>query len=165
MTFDGGVVYQGGFNEGKFHGSATITFPNASRFLTEWHLNVLQTAAFFFADGLAYPVLTAPNSTPPSAWSFCTDADRRFASELTRGISLAPLGESQLTDKPGRSLPYQFYDVGDGYLDPTTGTVWGWEGRTQIRQADEVEVEWAKTKCRIGRDEQFTHNSTPPPES
>ena len=153
------MVYRGGFYEGMLHGSGLLIFPNSSHFTTQWHLNRLLSASYFFPDALAYPTLTSPTSTPPSAWAYCTDADRRFASELTRGIALAPLGESQLTPHPDRSLPFDCFDVGDGYLDPTTATVWTWQGRTQLRQADPAEVEWAQAKCRVGRDERFTHQT------
>ena len=139
------------------HGSGLIIFSNSSHFTTQWHLNSLLSASYFFPDALAYPTLTSPFSTTPSSWSFCTDADRRFATELTRGIQLAPLGESQLTPHPDRALPFDCYDVGDGYLDPATAEVWAWDGRALVRQADPVEVQWAQAKCRVGRDESFTH--------
>ena len=144
----------------RFHGSAVLKWPGGCRFNSEWHLNSLQSASFLFADGLPYPATTPSSPASPLAWAYCTDADRRFASELQHGIVLAPLGQSRLCDGRlgSRPLPFDCYDVGDGYLDVESAAVWDWESRgVKVRDAEKVEVEWAKRKCRIGRDDRLRH--------
>ena len=145
----------------RFHGNGLITFPNGCRFISTWQLNQLASATLHFPDELTAPTLTSlpsnqPTPSPLASWTYCTDADRRFHTEHTYGLVLASSGRGRLVDGSMRPLPLGCYDVGDGWVGEEGGRVRGWEGRADVRECSEVELEWAKQKCRIGRDVAYT---------
>ena len=147
----------------RFHGNGLICFPNGCRFNSTWHLNQLTSATLHFADGLTAPTLTslpsastASTASPLATWTYCTDADRRFHTEHTYGLVLAGSGKGRLVDGSMRPLPLGCYDVGDGWVGVEGARVRGWEGRADVRECTEVELQWAMQKCRIGRDATYT---------
>ena len=147
----------------RFHGNGTVTFPNGCHFTTTWHLNSLTTATLHFPDDLTAPTLTNPSPSTNttallSAWPYCTDADRRYHAELCHGLLLARSGHARLVDglEGSRPLPLGCWDVGDGWVGAEGGRVRGWEGRPDVRVCSEVEAEWARSKCRVGRDPKYT---------
>ena len=97
---------------------------------------------YTFADGLQYE---------EAGWSYCREGDRRFYRERKAGIP--PAGASMLSDK-GKAprIPAGTFDVGDGYLEPSTAKVHAYDDGTVVREAKEGEVEWALRTCRVGAD-------------
>jgi len=138
-AFSNGSEYRGGFTEGRFDGAGTLFFPNGGKFVAHWKLGKLVKGSYYYADGLQYEV---------DEWSYCTDADRRFWSEIQNGIRL---GDSpQLTDAASAPLiPYGTYDLGDGYFDPVQGKIFDYKGAVK-RVASKEESKWAVEKCRVG---------------
>lgn len=118
---------------------------------------------FEFSDGLQYP---ANNEQ----WHYCSDADRRFYSEHLNGLALAISGAAQLTNALlTPSIPYNCYDVGDGYLyindgssdEPNFATaVYEFASGLRLRDTNDWEVDWAQRKCRVGDNPVYTHRAT-----
>lgn len=75
--FPSGVKYKGNFREGMFHGAGELHFKNGDRFVGVWKDGKLQSGVYKFEDDLEYK---------PENWTYCTDADRRFWSEIQQGI-------------------------------------------------------------------------------
>ncbi|EUB63779.1 MORN repeat-containing protein [Echinococcus granulosus] len=61
-------------------------------------------------------------------------------------------GAENLADGPKRGIPDGYYDIGDGFYDPQTRTVYDYKMRF-LRNADVAEHEWAITHGRKGWDE------------
>lgn len=137
--FSNGTVYQGSHFEGMFDGEGTLSFPKGGKFVATWKMGKLVKGEYFYDDELEYM---------PEKWKYCTDADRRFWTEIQNGINLEDT--PQLTDQePPMWIPEAAYDVGDGYFDPRDGQAYNYEGQF-MRVPSVEEAIWASHKCRIG---------------
>ncbi|RDD43419.1 MORN repeat-containing protein 5 [Trichoplax sp. H2] len=174
-SFPTGTKYVGEMKDGVFHGEGTLYFTTGSRYTATW-INgiavncgtVLHTAAslkslavtcainkeakilgkYTFEDGLDYD---------QTEWLYCDGYDRRFYTEICNGLK--PAGRSQLTDnEPPPSIPEGCYDCGDGFYDPKTRVVTDYDGKF-LRNADDAEDEWIRSKCRKGWDEFIGYRS------
>jgi len=52
--FPNGVVYEGNFNKGEFHGEGTLIYPNGGRYVAKWDRGKLIEGKYFFFDNLEY---------------------------------------------------------------------------------------------------------------
>ena len=61
-------------------------------------------------------------------WEYCTIKDRRFFTEVTKG--LRPEGKTLITnDIAGmKEIPEGTYDIGDGYYDPLKRMICEYDG-------------------------------------
>ncbi|XP_007442479.1 MORN repeat-containing protein 5 [Python bivittatus] len=97
---------------------------------------------YTFADGLEYK---------DHNWHYCDGYDRRFYTEICKGLK--PAGISQLTNlDPARPIPPGCYDCGDGFYNPQTRVVVDYRHRF-LRNADDDEHDWIVKTCRKGWDE------------
>uniref|UniRef100_A0ACB8EYU3 MORN repeat-containing protein 5 n=1 Tax=Sphaerodactylus townsendi TaxID=933632 RepID=A0ACB8EYU3_9SAUR len=105
--------YIGEMKDGMFHGLGTLHFPSGSKYEGTWDSGIAIEGKFTFADGLEYK---------DEKWHYCDGYDRRFYTEICRGLK--PAGISQLTNlHPPRSIPDGCYDCGDGFYNPETRVV------------------------------------------
>ncbi|KAL5111186.1 MORN repeat-containing protein 5 [Taenia crassiceps] len=105
------------------------------------NLEALFQGSFVFPDGLEYS---------GNKWLYCDGNDRRLECEIKSGLK--PAGAENLADGPTRDIPTGYYDVGDGFYDPQTRTVYDYR-MNFLRNADVAEHEWAITHGRKGWDE------------
>jgi hypothetical protein len=81
-----GITYEGNFQEGSFDGAGTMFFPKnesgggGGRFVAKWKNGKLVKGTYFFEDDLEYR---------NKDWQYCTNADRRFWTEIQHGIQIA----------------------------------------------------------------------------
>jgi hypothetical protein len=77
LTFANGLRFVGAFSDGAFDGEGTLHFPSGATYRCHWRrgLEVPDTGVYTFADGLAY--------SGRGAWSYLSEADRRFWSEIS----------------------------------------------------------------------------------
>ena len=148
FTFPDGTKYVGEFYDGMFHGRGKIvTKDGVYSSLWEEGREVPGKGRFTFNDDLDYA---------ERRWKYCVTNDRRFNSEGLGG-GPKPAGETQLVDKPPSfRLPLDCYDTGDGYFDPEEGKIFDYEAvdkhgdRVVVREPSSSEIDWIKSKCRIG---------------
>lgn len=134
-------MYEGEFKNGRFHGKGTLNLKDGGSFEARWHHGEIVEGSYTFADGLEYK---------PHEWAYCTLEDRRFHSEMQRGVR--PAGDTQATnDTVPKRLLRGCFDVGTGFYDPTDNTVYDFETRQPAYEPTEKEAEWIKAKCRVGR--------------
>lgn len=140
--FANGTIYHGKMTEGMMDGEGTLSFPRGGKFVASWKMGKLVTGSYFYDDDLEYKT---------EAWTYCSDSDRRFWTEVQNGIKLSD--RPQITDRePKRWIPQGTYDLGDSYYDPKDGNSYFYNGEF-FRSSPGLEAEWAATKCRIGADE------------
>uniref|UniRef100_A0A670KM28 MORN repeat containing 5 n=1 Tax=Podarcis muralis TaxID=64176 RepID=A0A670KM28_PODMU len=93
---------------------------------------------YTFADGLEYE---------DNKWHYCDGYDRRFYTEICRGLK--PAGISQLTNlDPPRVIPAGCYDCGDGFYNPKTRVVVDYHHRF-LRNAGSVQPQIHRQFCTI----------------
>lgn len=139
--FENGDRYEGDFKDGQFHGKGTIILKAGGQFNAEWKEGIAIEGAYTFPDGLQHK---------RDEWEYCSPKDRRFFSEL-KSPSKESLREPILTnDGHTVRIPVGTYDVGDGFLEPSTGQVKSYNGINVLRTADEGEIKWALDHCRKG---------------
>lgn len=140
----------------RFHGQGVLHFPNGSTFTAEWKngRSVGKGTAngqLTFHDGLEYS---------EGEWTYCDGSDRKFYTERINGLN--PAGDEhahisiplpfhvcptcfcylsgatrQVNQGTAREIPADTYDIGDGYLNPATRTVYTYEG-AEVRKAGEL---------------------------
>lgn len=174
-------MYNGDFYKGQLHGAGELALPDGSTVACTWKNGKLVRGQIVFKDGLKAPVVrdTDINAVQRKldSWSYCTDKDRRFASEIGARVATT---ESGLGPTPTHSTPHTlfaddfesarpvlatlppgWFDVGDGLLDPVTSLVHTPStnltcdekvARQQqvLRTASPAELLWAQKKCRVG---------------
>ncbi|XP_041368546.1 MORN repeat-containing protein 5-like [Gigantopelta aegis] len=141
-TFPTETRYEGDMYDGMFHGRGTLYFPNKSQFEAEWDKGYVVKGKYKFADGLEYD---------EDNWEYCDGYDRRFYTEICKGLK--PAGRSQLTNvDPPRTIPEFHYDCGDGYYNPKTRVIVDYNFKF-LRNADDDEHAWIIKTCRKGWDE------------
>ncbi|GAB5373415.1 hypothetical protein AAMO2058_001749600 [Amorphochlora amoebiformis] len=93
-VLEGGLVYEGGFHDGFFHGNGAITFSDGGKFVGIWNRGKMQQGQFHFQDGLCYQ---------STNWDYCSPQDRRFWDEVQQGqkFSEAP----RIYPKKGAECP------------------------------------------------------------
>ncbi|XP_020366152.2 MORN repeat-containing protein 5 [Rhincodon typus] len=134
--------YEGGMKDGMFHGYGTLYFPNGGKYVATWDRGAVIQGNYIFADGLEYE---------GDDWMYCDHYDRRFYTEICHGLK--PAGRSQLTNlDPPRTIPEGHYDCGDGFYNPLTRVITGYDGEF-LRNADDDEHEWIVRTCRKGWDQ------------
>jgi len=118
-VFADGSYYEGQLLDGMFHGHGVLYINNAGEYEGEWEFGKSVQGEYTFADGLKYQ---------EAGWAYCTTEDRRFYSEILRGLK--PAGVSQFSDvHPPPIIPKGTYDCGDGFFDPKTQKnlqIWWW---------------------------------------
>ncbi|KAH9285333.1 MORN repeat-containing protein 5 [Echinococcus granulosus] len=134
-----GSIYVGEMKDGMYHGVGKITYPDGGQFGGIFSKGY--PGSFAFPDGLEYS---------ETKWLYCDGNDRRLESEIKSGLN--PTGAENLADGPKRGIPDGYYDIGDGFYDPQTRTVYDYKMRF-LRNADVAEHEWAITHGRKGWDE------------
>mgnify|MGYP000523907321 CR=1 FL=1 len=77
FTFANGVVYEGEFKKGEFHGKGTLVYPNGGRYKATWERGKILEGEYEFYDGLMYDL---------GNWNYCTLSDRRVFIECRKGI-------------------------------------------------------------------------------
>ena len=78
-----GIIYEGEFMDGMFHGQGALIFPDdGGKVVGVWKEGRLLSGKYIFHDGLTYK---------PKEWQYCTDSDRRFWSEIQTGIKLGDI--------------------------------------------------------------------------
>lgn len=153
FTFPTGTKYIGEFRDGVFHGHGTLHFTTGGKFECEWVCGHPAGeegigGQYTFKDGLEHQ---------EQDWKYCNMADRRFYSEICKGIK--PAGRTQLTDTvPPPKIPLGWFDCGDGVYNPEKRVVYTYEGNHFLRNADTDEHEWIIKTCRKGvtRQEQLS---------
>nr|XP_028570297.1 MORN repeat-containing protein 5 isoform X2 [Podarcis muralis] len=119
--------YVGEMKDGMFHGKGVLHFPGGSKYEGTWENGISIEGKYTFADGLEYE---------DNKWHYCDGYDRRFYTEICRGLK--PAGISQLTNlDPPRVIPAGCYDCGDGFYNPKTRVVVDYHHRF-LRNADHV---------------------------
>lgn len=136
FTFPNGVVYEGNFLKGEFHGEGTLIYPNGvslncltiqGRYVAKWDRGKLLDGNYFFFDKLEFQ--------EPKAWNYCTFQDRRFYTEVATN-NLRPEGQTLITNDdltrnpvgPER-IPEGTYDIGDGFYDPLKRIICKYDGQ------------------------------------
>ena len=138
FSFPSGVVYEGEFYKGEFHGKGTLIFPSGGKYIATWNRGRAMEGEYEYYDGLKYNQDT---------WTYCQIPDRRFYTEIVKG--LRPSGATLEVNNPAgpKQIPPGTYDVGEGYFDLKTKTIYSFEG-TEIRKPEEEEIEVITTKYR-----------------
>eukprot|EP00920_Eleutheroschizon_duboscqi_P037558 GHVT01090038.1.p1 GENE.GHVT01090038.1~~GHVT01090038.1.p1 ORF type:complete len:147 (+),score=20.53 GHVT01090038.1:977-1417(+) len=72
-TFPDGVVYDGNFQRGEFHGTGTMTAPAGGSYIGEWRNGRAVTGRYVFHDGLEHH---------PDQWKYLSKLDRRYHQEI-----------------------------------------------------------------------------------
>ena len=120
--------------------------------MAKWDRGKLIEGKYFFFDNLEY---IDSNKAPegkekkdPVKWSYCTDKDRQFYTEVSKG-TLRPDGLTLLSNdiKGLRSIPEGTYDIGDGYFDPVKRVICEYDSNFK-RDLNEGEEMWITEKCR-----------------
>nr|XP_028570298.1 MORN repeat-containing protein 5 isoform X3 [Podarcis muralis] len=123
--------YVGEMKDGMFHGKGVLHFPGGSKYEGTWENGISIEGKYTFADGLEYE---------DNKWHYCDGYDRRFYTEICRGLK--PAGISQLTNlDPPRVIPAGCYDCGDGFYNPKTRVVVDYHHRF-LRNADPHHNTW-----------------------
>ena len=121
--------------------------------MAKWDRGKLIEGKYFFFDNLEY---IDSNKVPESkerrkefeGWEYCTDKDRQFYTEISKG-TLRPDGLTLLSNdiKGLRSIPEGTYDIGDGYFDPVKRVICEYDSNFK-RDLNEGEEQWIIEKCR-----------------
>ena len=138
FKFPNGVVYEGDFDKGEFHGNGTLHYPNGGRYVGKWNRGKSISGDYFFYDDLPYE---------NRDWTYSTQRDRSFYTEVLMGIR--PDGKTLIVnniDGP-RLIPQGCYDIGDGFYDPTKRMICNYDGAFK-RNMETGEEEWIVSKCR-----------------
>ena len=95
---------------------------------------------YFFYDELEYQ--------KKEEWEYCTLADRRFYTEITKG--LRPDGLTLITNDINgiKEIPEGTYDIGDGYYDPGNKAIYDYNGNIlrELEEEPEETEKWIKDK-------------------
>jgi hypothetical protein len=138
--FRNGVVYEGEFHKGEFHGNGTLIYPNGGKFKARWERGRMIDGEYEYYDGLMY------NS---ENWDYCQSHDRRFYTEIKEG--LRPAGATLIVNDPAGPprIPSGTYDagVGQGYYDPRRDQFFTYDGE-EIPAPEDMSTEWILDKCR-----------------
>eukprot|EP01116_Phalansterium_solitarium_P010629 TRINITY_DN2563_c0_g1_i2.p1 TRINITY_DN2563_c0_g1~~TRINITY_DN2563_c0_g1_i2.p1 ORF type:complete len:123 (-),score=25.12 TRINITY_DN2563_c0_g1_i2:411-779(-) len=94
FIFPDGTYYSGDMKDGQFHGEGTLYFKGAGSYEATWVNGKAVNARYTFSDGLQYD--------ESASWPYCTGTDRRFYTEILRGIRPAGL----LLRSPARLLRF-----------------------------------------------------------
>eukprot|EP00920_Eleutheroschizon_duboscqi_P037563 GHVT01090043.1.p2 GENE.GHVT01090043.1~~GHVT01090043.1.p2 ORF type:complete len:185 (+),score=20.91 GHVT01090043.1:977-1531(+) len=155
-TFPDGVVYDGNFQRGEFHGTGTMTAPAGGSYIGEWRNGRAVTGRYVFHDGLEHH---------PDQWKYLSKLDRRYHQEIqafgtTKGQPYHRENEPRQLHRqsyqianppPGQVVapPKGFYDTGDGYYDPASGQVVAYHDLTVVVSKPSVEeVKWILERCK-----------------
>ncbi|XP_063906218.1 MORN repeat-containing protein 5-like isoform X2 [Zophobas morio] len=107
-----GVDYEGGFEDGMFHGEGTLIYPMGQKLDGIWEKGRMVDYKFSNVDGLDYE----------DKWKYCMMPDRRFNVSIREGLQ--PAGREFMTNQqPERQIEPGCYDTGDGFYNPLTRSV------------------------------------------
>ncbi|KAJ2950963.1 hypothetical protein O0L34_g5339 [Tuta absoluta] len=138
-----GVVYKGGFSDGTFHGDGELSYECGAVIKGKWNRGRLIERKLVFADGLEYD---------EEEWDFCRPADRRFTIEHVNGLLPADI-TYKTADQPTRQIPPGFYDIGYGFYDPITKSIYKYDDPTSIHSCTEKRMaSWIESNCRKNPD-------------
>lgn len=115
-NFPNGVVYEGEFYDGYFHGSGSLHFPDRGTFMATWERGKALQGAYIYKDGLEFKDVD---------WSFCTENDRRFWSEIKSGSAAIFNNLGPVVPLP--EIPPFCYDVIEGYFNPKSRQIFTYE--------------------------------------
>lgn len=131
-----GVIYQGQFQGGNFHGEGVLIYPEQGRYTAKWEEGRAVSGHFSFNDGLPYQV---------SDWSYLVANDRRLVEETRQGFG------SQCTAQPtGHELPEGTYDTGYGFFDRQTGEIKSYDGHSVVAAPNALLANWTVSRCKRG---------------
>ena len=138
-TFKDGSRFVGKMVDGRFHGPGQHYFKNGL-FQGVWEKGRVVSGDYVYDDDLVY--------NDDKNWEYCDGRnDRRYVHEHVHGIGLA--GKLHLTGQEEEMvLPEGCYDAGDGYLDLEKGKIFDYHTGNEVREPDEIEREFIKTKSR-----------------
>ena len=126
FQFTSGVIYEGSFHMGEFHGQGKLIYPGQGTFNATWVNGKATDSTFTFEDGLIFS---------ENDWDYLAGD-----SHLIHGHHLDDLPD----------IPEETFDTGEGYFDPRTNLVFNYD-RTHINQAPSEEDRlWILTHCRQG---------------
>ena len=137
FTFADGVVYEGEFKKGEFHGKGTLVYPKGGKYKATWERGKILEGEYEFYDGLMYDF---------DSWNYCTLQDRRFYTEKKKGLQPSHLIVNH--ENGPEVIPHGTYDVGDGYYEPSSNTVFAYQTAEIKREPDQEEIDWIMTNCR-----------------
>ncbi|XP_023011530.2 MORN repeat-containing protein 5-like [Leptinotarsa decemlineata] len=144
-TFPHATKYEGDFWDGQFHGNGTITYPGGQQLIGTWKQGKLMEWSYKFIDGLQFGKYL----------NYCQLPDRRF--QIEKDAKLQPPEKELLTNcQPTRELPKNCYDTVDGYYNPTTKLVYGYDNRI-LRVVTVEEDKYIKDKYRHETDKPATN--------
>lgn len=115
-----------------FSNPGTITFPEGGRVEGQWKGGKLLSGKLFFSDNLLYK---------NKEWQYCTDADRRFWTEVQTGIQIQVGMPPQMTDETVKQIPEGTYDTGVGYYNSVDQCHYDYNGNfTHVRYVCQLHV-------------------------
>ena len=126
FVFPSGVVYDGSFHKGEFHGVGELRYPGQGAFKATWVDGRATNGTFTFEDGLVFS---------ENDWSYLNGQSRHI-----HGHHLDNLPD----------IPEETFDTGEGYFDPRTNLVFSYD-RAHISEAPSDEEKlWIMRNCRQG---------------
>ncbi|XP_046662953.1 uncharacterized protein LOC124355834 isoform X2 [Homalodisca vitripennis] len=135
-----GVTYEGTINAGLFEGIGVLKYPNGGVLEGFWYGGKLKYYQYDYADGLKRDGILV--------WPYCKAPDRRFYSEILRGLRAGNTEQLTHNDSP-RPIPPGHYDVGDGFYSPHTKCVTDANTGEILRIPTAVEEKWIIENCRM----------------
>ena len=137
--FADGSRFEGKMVNGQFDGKGKHYFNNGV-FRGVWDKGRVVSGNYVYNDSLVY--------VDDDDWEYCNSkTDRRYVEEFVHGIG--PAGKLKLTGHEfDRVLPTGCYDAGDGFLDLETGKILDYNTKEVVRDPDEIEKEFIRTKSR-----------------
>ncbi|XP_026318866.1 MORN repeat-containing protein 5-like isoform X2 [Hyposmocoma kahamanoa] len=134
-----GVKYEGEFDDGMFHGHGELKYANGVTVKGNWKKGQVTDRKIIFGDGLEYS---------EHNWGYCKSPDRRYTLEYDHGLK--PGGDTYVAnEQQSPEIPPGYYDVGDGFYEPITRTVYKYNDLTGIvRSPDLREQKWILENCR-----------------
>lgn len=131
-----GVVYEGQFKGGNFHGRGVLIYPDGGRYTAEWEDGLAVSGNYSFKDGLAYQL---------ENWTYLAPSDRRFVKEVQEGFDPQWTVQQRMT-----KMPRGTYDTGDGYFSGDTGELRSFDGRSLVAVPNALFANWIITHCKRG---------------
>ncbi|KAJ3621561.1 hypothetical protein MTP99_003678 [Tenebrio molitor] len=107
-----GCEYEGGFEDGMFHGEGVLMYPMGQKLEGYWEKGKMMAYKFSNIDGLDYM----------DNWTYCVMPDRRFNVSIREGLQ--PAGrEFETNQQPTRPIEHDCYDTGDGFYNPISKSI------------------------------------------
>jgi len=125
FEFPDGVVYEGCFHKGEFHGEGSLTYPGKGTFNGTWVRGIAAEGQFTFADGLIFK---------EKDWEYLDQSSHAIHSQPSSLPELQP----------------ETFDTGEGYYDPRTNLIFSYDGSRILESPSEEDRLWILSHCRQG---------------